>query len=616
MASNLQIGFFFDVEANPACWDGALTFFELKLLEPLPFYALEQLRVRFLHALTTTKDPRHSARALAQMAFETEIGAAIKKMVSLLPEVQTSVVCDRRRYLEIDADLSTYGFLVGPALDVAIEEGVLPSTYVRLFETHIRSPYAKYRMCGVAALLCAAAQLLVPEQFGEVALTFGDAVGAIDGNAEVPGHVVSKGDVVTPSETLNVIPHTVRIETVTAIDAVGFGYGRLKDDTVSTADNKSVVFTALSYWRNQSRPVDEVSNPDYREPVQVHGVDDYEIYVMGGISTQAHLWKWDGTSWTHLTSFTANGGRRIWCNHDGSKIFAFADGGVYRSLNHGASWTARPWPYTFVGGGFHAWENPQTGAITLYASFNQGGWAKSTDEGSTWTTLTGLNSPSGAACNVIFALDDTHVYYGGTQNTGALFRFYDGTTVTNIDSVRTTMGTDGSVKAICALTPNDVVVGGYRFAANNGILLRTYDGFATSPTIQTLPSLGGNNKNNVYSISAVDETEIYATVQAGNTPRVIHHIDTIDLPDQWSDDAAVQNAGQASIAIWVNPATKRGVLITEQGFIQVNRDPAPGRATSPRVKKDDTLSATDNKALTPGKVLNFSDSVGTTDGHS
>lgn len=159
---SISFSFSFDVEQNPVCWTGALTSFENKLLMPLPSYALDQLRVRFMHTLTTTHEAKKNARALAQMAFETEIGAAIGKVVLLEPEVRSSVVCERRRYLDVDADMKLFSFLVSPALEAVRDGKYLPDAYVRLFETHLASPYAKYRMCAIAALLCVSAQIALP----------------------------------------------------------------------------------------------------------------------------------------------------------------------------------------------------------------------------------------------------------------------------------------------------------------------------------------------------------------------------------------------------------------------------------------------------------------------
>lgn len=144
-----------------ACWDGTLTAFETKLLQPLPIYALEQLRQRFLHAVTSTRDLKKSARATAQMAFETEAGVALAKLIELPPDVFSSVVCERQKFLTIDAEMDNYSFLVAPALDAAAEARFMPDSYVRFFATYINQPYASQRICGIAALLCISAFYLV-----------------------------------------------------------------------------------------------------------------------------------------------------------------------------------------------------------------------------------------------------------------------------------------------------------------------------------------------------------------------------------------------------------------------------------------------------------------------
>ena len=149
--------FSFSVQSNPACWNGALSPFESKLLLPLPSYPLEQLRLRFLYAVTNSYDTVKSARAVAQMAFETEIGAALAKLIELPPEVATSRVCTRRKFLEIDTDMQRFSFLFSPALNAAT---FLPDSYVQLFRWHLSQPYAKYRVCATAALLCMAAHYL------------------------------------------------------------------------------------------------------------------------------------------------------------------------------------------------------------------------------------------------------------------------------------------------------------------------------------------------------------------------------------------------------------------------------------------------------------------------
>lgn len=151
------------IQADLVCWTGSLSTFELRLLRPLPMYALEQLRVRFLHVVTTTQEPVKAARAVLQMAFDTEIKAALAKIITLAPDVLSSRVCERRRFLEIDADMQLFKFLWAPALDAVREREFIPFQYVELLERHYEAAYPRYRVSAIAALLCLAASYLVED---------------------------------------------------------------------------------------------------------------------------------------------------------------------------------------------------------------------------------------------------------------------------------------------------------------------------------------------------------------------------------------------------------------------------------------------------------------------
>lgn len=153
--------FSFSVKGAAGCWSGTLSPFEQALLRPLPSFPLEQLRRRFLYAATTNHDLVKSARATLQMAFDTEVGAALEKVISFPPDALTSNVCQRRRFLDVDADLRSFSFLLPPALDSAEKAGFLPQPYVNLLKLHLGSPYPRYRVAATAALLCFAAQYLV-----------------------------------------------------------------------------------------------------------------------------------------------------------------------------------------------------------------------------------------------------------------------------------------------------------------------------------------------------------------------------------------------------------------------------------------------------------------------
>jgi hypothetical protein len=98
------------------------------------------------------------------MAFQTEIGAAIRALVPLSPDVLTSNVCERRSFIDVDADLTSYSFIIDAAVQSVRRAGFLPASYVQMFEAYLEKPYPKYRVCALAALLCiSAAYLVQPE---------------------------------------------------------------------------------------------------------------------------------------------------------------------------------------------------------------------------------------------------------------------------------------------------------------------------------------------------------------------------------------------------------------------------------------------------------------------
>jgi len=138
------------------CWNGPASTFELRLLKPLPTYALEQLRLRFMFALVSPADQTKAARVAFQMAFETEIKAVLIKMVSLPASVPESVVCERRHFVDIDRDMHAQRFLVGPALDELETTPNMPSPYMDLLRRYASTDYPRYRMCALAAALCLA----------------------------------------------------------------------------------------------------------------------------------------------------------------------------------------------------------------------------------------------------------------------------------------------------------------------------------------------------------------------------------------------------------------------------------------------------------------------------
>jgi hypothetical protein len=147
----------------PTCWNGPSNAFELQLLQPFSIYALEQLRARFLYVVTSSPDPTKAARRVFQIAFETEIGVALGKLITILPEEKAALVCEARRYLDIDADMRAFSFLVDAALDALEAAQSLPLSYVNLLRAHFTAPYPRYRVCALAALLCLAVAYRGPD---------------------------------------------------------------------------------------------------------------------------------------------------------------------------------------------------------------------------------------------------------------------------------------------------------------------------------------------------------------------------------------------------------------------------------------------------------------------
>jgi hypothetical protein len=143
-------------EDADGCWIGISTPFEAALQQPMATYALEQLRQRFLFSLTTTHDLVRGARVALQMAFETEIGAILYKLIDLPPGVLESNVCERRRFLEIDGDMRLNRYLIKPALDSLSTIQTIPEPYVNFLRFYAIAQYPRYRTCTLAAALCLA----------------------------------------------------------------------------------------------------------------------------------------------------------------------------------------------------------------------------------------------------------------------------------------------------------------------------------------------------------------------------------------------------------------------------------------------------------------------------
>jgi hypothetical protein len=582
----------FTIEANPACWTGPPSHFELKLLQTLPIYALEELRARFVQSVTTTQNPTQAARRVFQMAFETEIGAAIAKVIDILPDQASALVCPARRYLEIDADMAPFSFLYEPALTVIAETGILPVSYVNLFRAHITSPYARYRMCGIAALLCVVAALTVPDQTETFELVFADSISSTDGAVDVPGQVIAKADTVSISETHNVIAEVVYQDNPVAVDTVHFSRGLGRFDNPVAVDAASVVYTQGSFWRAQTAPVSlPLGGLDPHSSFFI--VDDFEIYMAASDSgSTPYIWKWDGTSWTSCPTTGMSSTTHIWGTHDGGAIYVMGGGltaNPWKSTNHGASFLPLPWPFFASNPGLYGFENQTTGVVTLFAALNGGGAVMTVDDGAHWTTVMPPNEFGANNIDVIWGTSPTNVYFGGSAGGNSVLAHWDGSSLTDLSSLVSPI--IDRIYSMWGSNANNIYIGGYHFGGGNNILCHTTDAFTTI-TEEALPF--GGSLNNVYSLSGIDATQLFATAQGGGTSNiVIHHFDVINPPDVWANDGALTTPTGDAICAAVNPATGRAVLINALGYLQTNKTPAPGRASSPRELAADTATAAD-----------------------
>lgn len=151
--------YYFTVQSNPDCWDSTNTAFETLLLSPFQTASLEQLRAMTLQFSVSQVAANKAARAVLQMAFETELSAVIADYVPTSDDVIQSLLCTRRKYLDIDQDLKSVAFLIDPALQALKSAGVLPDEYLRLFNSHINNTQPKYRVCAICALVCYATKM-------------------------------------------------------------------------------------------------------------------------------------------------------------------------------------------------------------------------------------------------------------------------------------------------------------------------------------------------------------------------------------------------------------------------------------------------------------------------
>ena len=142
------------------CWAGPSSPFESRMLQPLPTYALEQLRQRFYYTTTSPFTMMKGARVTLQMAFETEIGSVLTKLIPLAAGIPESVVCERRHFIDIDRDMQSQSYLVTPALTELAAIPNLPLPYVDFLTLYTQADYPRYRVCALAAVICMAVAMV------------------------------------------------------------------------------------------------------------------------------------------------------------------------------------------------------------------------------------------------------------------------------------------------------------------------------------------------------------------------------------------------------------------------------------------------------------------------
>lgn len=144
------------VEDENGCWIGAPSSFEVALAAPFANQALERFRRRLFAVVTTNGATDKSARVVLQMAHETDVRVAMVKMITLAADVMRSTVCQRRRYLDVDAAVRLHGHLVLPAFDAFAQLKGIPTSYVDFLKRYATSASAKHRVSALAGLVCLA----------------------------------------------------------------------------------------------------------------------------------------------------------------------------------------------------------------------------------------------------------------------------------------------------------------------------------------------------------------------------------------------------------------------------------------------------------------------------
>lgn len=157
--SPASLTYSFTTSVSDNCWDSDLTDFEEAILLPFVSKDLEELRALLCKYSTSPYAGNKAARAILQMAHETELSNIIEEYAPITDAIINSNLCNRNRYLDIDKSLRTKNYLYASVMDTLALHGVMPLPYKNLFLRHLNSDYPKYRIAAVSAVICYAVKM-------------------------------------------------------------------------------------------------------------------------------------------------------------------------------------------------------------------------------------------------------------------------------------------------------------------------------------------------------------------------------------------------------------------------------------------------------------------------
>ena len=149
------------LDATADCWNPSdpaslaaspVSLIEQYLALPLPTMTLDVLRRRFIQACATDRNPVRGARSVVQLPFDSELHVLLAD-VPVPIDVRESVVCSRRRYIDIDTEMAQQAYTYPQAIEDAITLGVVSPAYADVILRKLEGRDPRTRMCAVATLL-------------------------------------------------------------------------------------------------------------------------------------------------------------------------------------------------------------------------------------------------------------------------------------------------------------------------------------------------------------------------------------------------------------------------------------------------------------------------------